>query len=200
MYRIFFESREIVIFNPATELVEREASDCLYSGPANSLPDAVADFEQDISVNRLLVPTPTPEMMLETIAGQYCLVDAAGGYVQSPDGAVLMIHHRDVWDLPKGMVEPGEDKLSAALREVKEETGVEAVSDGVLICITYHTYRYEGKKMLKRTFWYRMTAVVGETKPQTEEEISEALWIDKKNMPHYINATYPSIKQVISLS
>lgn len=29
------------------------------------------------------------------------------------------------WDFPKGMVEPGEDPLAAALREVREETLIE---------------------------------------------------------------------------
>ena len=29
------------------------------------------------------------------------------------------------WDFPKGMIEPGEDALEAALREVKEETDID---------------------------------------------------------------------------
>jgi len=32
------------------------------------------------------------------------------------------------WDFPKGMVEPGETPLDAALREVLEETGIEDIS------------------------------------------------------------------------
>ncbi len=50
-------------------------------------------------------------------------------------GAVLYRNDRGVrrflllrayrnWDFPKGMVEPGEDPLAAALREVREETGI----------------------------------------------------------------------------
>ncbi len=37
---------------------------------------------------------------------------------------VLLLQHADRWDLPKGHVEPGEDLLSAALRETQEETGI----------------------------------------------------------------------------
>ncbi len=34
----------------------------------------------------------------------------------------LLLRVRDYWDFPKGMVEPGEDPLAAAIREVAEET------------------------------------------------------------------------------
>lgn len=34
----------------------------------------------------------------------------------------LLLRVRDYWDFPKGMVEPGEDPLVAAIRETEEET------------------------------------------------------------------------------
>jgi bis(5'-nucleosidyl)-tetraphosphatase len=34
----------------------------------------------------------------------------------------LLLRVRDYWDFPKGMVEPGEDPLTAAIRETEEET------------------------------------------------------------------------------
>jgi 8-oxo-dGTP pyrophosphatase MutT (NUDIX family) len=34
----------------------------------------------------------------------------------------LLLRVRDYWDFPKGMVDPGEDPLAAAIREVEEET------------------------------------------------------------------------------
>lgn len=39
----------------------------------------------------------------------------------------LLLRNFDYWDFPKGQVNPGEEPLSAALRELKEETGVESV-------------------------------------------------------------------------
>ena len=34
--------------------------------------------------------------------------------------------HADRWDLPKGHLDPGETKIEAAFRELKEETGIDS--------------------------------------------------------------------------
>jgi len=55
---------------------------------------------------------------------------AAGVVVFRRTGAgiyFLVLRAYNNWDFPKGLVEPGEDQLSAAKREVKEETGLTAV-------------------------------------------------------------------------
>lgn len=54
-------------------------------------------------------------------------VRGAGGVVFRPDGAVLLLRHLEgTWVFPKGHIDPGEDALSAAVREVEEEAGVRA--------------------------------------------------------------------------
>lgn len=44
------------------------------------------------------------------------------------DGALLLVRRADngLWTLPAGILEPGEEPAAAAVREVREETGVEA--------------------------------------------------------------------------
>ncbi|MEL7497201.1 MAG: NUDIX domain-containing protein [Planctomycetota bacterium] len=37
---------------------------------------------------------------------------------------ILLLKHRNRWDLPKGHVDPGETNLECALRELEEETGI----------------------------------------------------------------------------
>ena len=55
------------------------------------------------------------------------VVKGAGGVVFRPDGAVLVLRHLEgSWVFPKGHIDPGEDALAAALREVEEEAGVQA--------------------------------------------------------------------------
>ena len=58
-------------------------------------------------------------------------VRAAGGVLlrDGPDGTEVAVIHRpkyEDWSLPKGKLDGDEDFEQAALREVKEETGMEA--------------------------------------------------------------------------
>jgi 8-oxo-dGTP pyrophosphatase MutT (NUDIX family) len=55
---------------------------------------------------------------------------SAGVVVVRPvdgDWRVLLLRVYNYWDCPKGVVEPGEDPLNAARREVREETGIDAL-------------------------------------------------------------------------
>lgn len=44
---------------------------------------------------------------------------------ENKDFLVLLMRSHDYWDFPKGGIENNETKLIAAIREVKEETGIE---------------------------------------------------------------------------
>ena len=50
---------------------------------------------------------------------------SAGGVVVNDDGEVLVVSQRGTsWSLPKGHIDPGEDALGAAKREIYEESGI----------------------------------------------------------------------------
>lgn len=50
---------------------------------------------------------------------------AAGGVIIGPGGKVAVVNqHGNSWSLPKGRLDPGEDRRQAAKREIREETGL----------------------------------------------------------------------------
>lgn len=49
----------------------------------------------------------------------------AGGVVIGPQNKILVVNqHGDSWSLPKGCLEAGESEISAAKREIYEESGI----------------------------------------------------------------------------
>lgn len=81
------------------------------------------------------------------------MVAGAGGVVFRPDGAVLVLRHLEgSWVFPKGHIDPGEDALGAALREVKEEAGVQATCPEPGFS---ETTRYENARGIARVItWF----------------------------------------------
>lgn len=108
---------------------------------------------------------------------KYKLTEAAGGLVFDAQGRLLVFFRRGWWDMPKGKLDPGETPEQAAVREVKEETGLSTAVPIEFLAHTWHTYEEGGKPVLKRTWWYRMHAPNSTTCPQTEEGITEIKWI-----------------------
>jgi ADP-ribose pyrophosphatase YjhB (NUDIX family) len=50
---------------------------------------------------------------------------SAGGVVTNSEGKVLVVsQHGTSWSLPKGHIDPGENALDAAKREIYEESGI----------------------------------------------------------------------------
>jgi 8-oxo-dGTP pyrophosphatase MutT (NUDIX family) len=51
---------------------------------------------------------------------------SCGTLLVNPQGQLLLCHVTNTpkWDIPKGMQDPGEDTLTAAMRELREEAGI----------------------------------------------------------------------------
>ncbi|MDE3184018.1 MAG: NUDIX domain-containing protein [Bacteroidota bacterium] len=126
------------------------------------------------------------------------LILAAGGLVKNKHKEILMIFRRGKWDLPKGKLDEGETLENCAKREVEEETGLHHIKLIRPLKITYHTYVQFGKHILKETHWYLMKNSGNEKLiPQTEEEISEIIWVKKEDLKKYLGNTFPTIEMVI---
>ncbi|HLS37936.1 MAG TPA: NUDIX domain-containing protein [Sphingobacterium bovisgrunnientis] len=141
---------------------------------------------------------PEINSIFKKIISDLKIIYAAGGVVRNGEGDYLFIHRLGKWDLPKGKVDEGEKMREAAVREVEEECGIKVDYLGEKIQTTYHTYIMRGKFVLKQTKWYDMGVnKVPELIPQTEEDITEAVWLNKKDLKKVRENTYPLILDIL---
>lgn len=104
---------------------------------------------------------------------------SGGAVISFRDGAayVAMIatRGRRRWGLPKGAVNEGETSEQAALREVLEETGLEARVVRMLDTIEYF-FRAGDTLIKKRVDFYLMNYVGGTLTPQLSE-VDDVEWV-----------------------
>lgn len=197
MHRIYFEKRCIIICEPSDQQLADPNSVEFHIGDKIDIHTLVNMFKASESLNRIYIPTEDVSWMYRRLCAEFKEVDAAGGLVANRRGDFLLINRNGLWDLPKGHREAGEDVAETALREVQEETGVDQLELGSLICITDHCYFRGGIWHLKHTYWYNMiyTNPVDLT-PQREEDITKAAWVAKSSLPPFLKNTFPSILEV----
>ena len=85
----------------------------------------------------------------------------------------------DRWQLPKGKIDKGESSLQAALREVKEEGGVETKIIEKIGSSSYF-YVFDETKCFK-TVTYFLMEIIKKTKEGHDEEIDEVIYEEFEN-------------------
>ena len=101
-------------------------------------------------------------------------VHAAGGVIER-DRLIAVVHRPryDDWSLPKGKLDRGESWEAAALREVREETGLICELVEELSSVRYRDLRGRPKTV---RYW-RMRVAGGEFTPNSE--VDELRWLDR---------------------
>jgi 8-oxo-dGTP pyrophosphatase MutT (NUDIX family) len=110
---------------------------------------------------------------------------SAGGAVFRESGGklqvvIILTAAERRWQIPKGIIDPGETPEQAAVREVREESGVEAeIVDAITTTDYWFSFRLEGvmRRIHKFVDFYLMRYTGGDTADH-EDEVIEARWVD----------------------
>ena len=136
----------------------------------------------------------------DLFSSKFNLINAAGGVVFNSDNQILMIYRNGKWDLPKGKLENNESMRECAIREIREECGIQDLEIIDYLQDTYHTYEIDGKSILKRTAWFKMKAKGNmQLTPQIEEGISKAEWVNRSDIDKKTNKTFATIRDLLSM-
>jgi 8-oxo-dGTP pyrophosphatase MutT (NUDIX family) len=93
-----------------------------------------------------------------------------------------------VWALPKGIIGQGEKPDETALREVAEETGVEARLVAKLGDVRY-VYTWDGERIFKVVSFYLLRYTrgrLGALEPQYAHEVAEVRWLPLEEAPRLL--------------
>ena len=125
---------------------------------------------------------------------------SAGGIVHTADGRVVVVRTTNlkgepVVTLPKGLLEAGESAISAARREVTEETGFEVrATPGAPAGVLEYWFVRERVRVKKRVEFFRFT-VVGGSADLHDGEIDEVLVVEEATAVDMLS--YPSERDLV---
>ena len=159
----------------------------------------------DLNTSNYILFHKDVEKLKNDFLAHFICLEAAGGVVYNTKNEILLIHRRGFWDLPKGKMEIDETIEDTAIREVEEETGLTNVMilkpilfKELANTATYHSYSINGKQAMKISYWFEMkTDFAAALIPQTEEDIEQAIWVKKEDVPTYFDNMYSSIIDVL---
>ncbi|MGN0340216.1 MAG: NUDIX hydrolase [Lachnospira sp.] len=114
-------------------------------------------------------------------------------------GKILVLYKRyknkyEGWVLPKGTVEMGETHEETAIREVKEESGADAVIRRY-VGTTHYNFSTSREIVNKEVLWYLMSSESYYSKPQREEYFEDSGYYKYNEAFHLLR--FPNEKQIL---
>lgn len=197
MYKVFIENRPIIFAQ----------NDALLTNTYCIASELLEKGEEDLALivksvpkkKNIVVLSDQIEEEFARIFSEYDFIEAAGGIVKRKK-KYLFIKRNGFWDIPKGKLEKKESIEEGAIREIEEECGIAGPIIVSRVGITYHTYRYENKPTIKKTYWFAMEYEgLKQLKGQIEEGITKVEWLKIDELDKVKKKTFPSILEVIQL-
>ena len=117
------------------------------------------------------------------------------GIVLLNSNKVLLLQHPDTttsghWDFPKGHIEKGEDEIQTALRELKEETGIDKVK---IIDDFHNLISYSKETILKEVVFF--LGITNQEKVSISSEHQNFVWLEYESA--YERLTYDNAKKTL---
>ena len=194
MYKVFVNEKKLTL-SKYPEDIEKNLR---FEGFATL--EIAVDLLENTSCPEMNVYGENIEEIWEDFTHMFKVIEAAGGLVKDKNNELLFIRSMGKWDLPKGKIEKGESLEQAALREVEEETGLKELILEEFLNNTFHIYtERNGEKILKTTYWFKMT-YVGNSQPipQKEEGISEVSFKNEEMINNEVmRMTFENIRLIL---
>jgi 8-oxo-dGTP diphosphatase len=112
------------------------------------------------------------------------LLPGVSAVVFNDAGEILLNHRSDTrtWSLIAGVMDPGEQPADTIVREIREETGIEAAIEH-LVGVAMHPVTYpNGDSCEYLSIWFRARAVSGEA-TVNDDESTAVQWFPLDALP-----------------
>ena len=117
------------------------------------------------------------------------MVPSVNVVVTNDQGQILLIRRTDNenWAVPGGAIDLGESMVQAAVRETKEESGIDCQITGLVGIYTdpKHVILYTSNGEARQEFSILLTAQPVGGQPTPSDETSEVRWVDRAEVADY---------------
>ena len=147
---------------------------------------------------RLKAPARRPPVTRELSSGGLVYRRSVGSWIVCLGGRQRSDDAPMVWSIPKGHVEDGESMADAALREVREETGLRSAVEDTLGDVTYWYARHDadGKpfRVFKRVRFFLLRYRGGRFRDR-DDELDAVRWFSLADAEDAVG--YPSEQALV---
>lgn len=117
----------------------------------------------------------------------------AGGWVEDEEGKVLLQKRSaagDVWGFPGGAMELGESAEQTAVREIREETGLDVRVDSLIGVYTQYFDAYSNGDQAQTILFFFRCSIIGGSLQVDMKETFDLAFFDLNDVPELFNQAH----------